>query len=574
VKSKIWYFATFVALASVWISAAAQASEVRAWLDRNNMQMGETVTLNVEVSGDVGASQPDFGALRQDFDLLGTQSSSSMNIINGQTTSKRLWAVGLEPKHAGALVIPALDIAGQHTQALTLTVAQGAAGGSRTGDDVFIEVTAEPRAPYVQQEVRFTVKLYFALNLSDGSLDDPQADGLLARKLGQDANYSADVGGKRYRVLERHYSLVAEKSGSLALPVIAFRGHAIDPGDINSFFSRGHVIGARSEAITLDVRPRPATSGTDAWLPARSVSLTADGIDTTTVARVGEPLTFTLHLKAQGLGFEQLPELKLPKIDGADVYPDKANTQNRDDGEWLYGERERKFAIVPNRAGALTLPAITLGWWDTAHDRAETAELPSTIVNVEAVTAIASAPPVTQPTKGSAGNNFPVPATAITASSLTADRDAETSMWRTLAFFALALWVATLLGWIVWLLAQRRRERVMSPTAPVDTTSASARSAFRQACKQNDWPAAARAVLTWARSTKSDIRNLGDLARSLGDSAQIAVIGELDRACYGSGIEAGLGDRLATAFRNGPVFSRSATSVSSSSLPPLYPSDR
>src|SRR6185503_12073949 len=42
----------------------AHAAQVRAWLDRNSMQLGETVTLNVEVSDNAGAAQPDFNALQ------------------------------------------------------------------------------------------------------------------------------------------------------------------------------------------------------------------------------------------------------------------------------------------------------------------------------------------------------------------------------------------------------------------------------------------------------------------------------------------------------------------------------
>ena len=108
-----------------------------------------------------------------------------------------------------------------------------AGAGGKTGDDVYIEAAVEPRAPYVQQQVSLTVKLYFAVNLTDGSLDEPQVDGLVVRKLGQDANYAADVGGRRYRVLERHYALLPEKSGAVSLPPIAFRGHAMDVNRIS-----------------------------------------------------------------------------------------------------------------------------------------------------------------------------------------------------------------------------------------------------------------------------------------------------------------------------------------------------
>ncbi len=572
--------AALCAFAALWICAIAQAADVRAWLDRNTMQMGETVTLNVEVSGDNGAAKPDFSALAQDFNLLGTQSSTSLNIVNGQSTSKLLWAIGLEPKHAGTLTIPALDVAGQKTQALTLNVQAATAGsGGKAGDDIYIETTVEPRAPYVQQEVRLTVKLYYALNLTDGTLDDPQADGLVVHKLGQDSNYVADVNGRRYRVLERHYVLLPEKSGTLTLPAIGFRGHAMDAGDINSFFNRGRSVAAQSDAVTLDVRPRPAASGNDAWLPAQSVTLSADGIDATTSARVGDPLTLTLHLKAQGLGFEQLPELKLPKIEGADVYPDKATTQNRDDGEWVYGERERKFAIVPNQAGPLTLAAISVTWWDTAHDRAETAEVPALTLNVAP-----AADSAVTPVPGNAANaanganaaNSTNAAAAREESALAppslAGQDEELHLWRTLAFFALTLWILTLAAWIAWLLARRRREPSPSLPSPADTGMTDARAAFRAAVAHADWPASARALLAWARHTRPALRNLGELVRVLNDPAQIAAIGELERACYGVGADAGFADRLAAAFRGSLGLAPDHTTAdSASALPALYP---
>jgi hypothetical protein len=573
VKRRWWS----LAIASLCVCAAANAADVRAWLDRNSMQMGETVTLNVEVSGDNGAAKPDFSSLAQDFSLLGTQSSTSMNIVNGQTSSKLLWAIGLEPKHAGTLTIPALDIAGQHTQPLNLSVQPAAAGtGGKSGDDVFIDAAIEPRTPYVQQQLRLTVKLYFALNLTDGSLDEPQADGLVVRKLGQDSNYAADVAGRRYRVLERHYALLPEKSGTLSVPPIGFRGHAVDPGDINSFFSRGRSVAARSDAIPLDVRPRPQASGTDAWLPARSASLTIDGVDAATIAKVGEPLTLTLHLKAQGLGFEQLPELKLPPIEGADVYPDKTTTQNRDDGEWLFGERERKFAIVPNRPGPLILPSISVDWWNTAQDRAETAQVPERILNVQPGIVAATKPESAIEPKVSSGTSAQTAAAPSTAAgeSVFADQGAQGERWRRVALFALALWVLTLAAWIYWLLAQRRREHTVLPTAAsVDTTRAGAQSAFSDACRRADWPATARAVLAWARATKPGLRNLGELARALGDTEQVAALGELECVCYGRGASPGLDNRLATAFVNGPHFAAIIDEPTGKDhLPKLYPS--
>lgn len=571
--------ALLIAAFACVLCGTLHAAEVRAWLDRNSMQLGETVTLNVEVSGDTRVPQPDFSALSQDFDLLGTQSSSSMNIVNGQTSTKLLWAVGLQPKRAGTLTIPALDVAGQKTSALTLNVQQGAASSSaKAGDDVYIEVSADPRAPYVQQQIRLTVKLYFALNFSDGGLEDPQGDGLVVHKLGQDTYYAADVGGRRYRVWERRYAVVPEKSGNLTVPSIAFRGHAIDPADVNSFFSRGRAVTARSEAISFDVRPRPAASGTEAWLPARSITLTADGIADHASARVGEPLTLTLHLRAQGLGFEQLPDLKLPKVDGADIYPDKSSTQNHDDGEWLYGERERKFAIVPNRPGPLVLPAVSLGWWDTAHDRAANAEAPSLTLDVQPVagtpTGSASAinpastptPPVQQETK-----------TGRTGSVAEASAgDPQAARWRTIAIAALLLWVVTVLAGGGWWLARRRRGQALTPAPSANGASQSAlRAAFLSAARQADWPGSARALLAWARHSKPQVRNLGELAQLISDSSQAAAVRALDRACYGGGDERGnLAVRIAESFSGSLALASDQHARQDGVVPPLYPAHR
>lgn len=574
-NSRFRRFATLCAFATLWICAAAQAASVRAWLDRNQMQLGETVTLNVQVEGDMQAQAPDFSALSADFGMTGTQSSSSMNIVNGKSSSSMLWAVGLSPKRAGTFTIPALSVDGQRTQPLTLVVAAPSAAATQPGGDVFVEAQADPLSPYVQQQVLLTVKLYFAVNLVDGNLDDPRVKGAVVRKLGQDSHYRAQVGSRSYNVVERHYALTPESNGAMTLEPIVFRGHAADANGGGFFFNQGRAIGAQSPAIVLNVRPRPAASGTDTWLPARSMSLTATGIDATTHAQVGEPLTLTLRLEAQGLGFEQLPKLELPKIDGADIYPDKPVTQDKDDGQWLYGVRERKFAIVPNRAGPLSLPPISVTWWDTAHDNAQTAQLPAITLNVLPAVANATptAPSQTQPAPTS---QSPAPAAMNSAPAPIVADTAELRLWRSLAFVALALWMATLIAWIVWLVAQRRKQPPATPSSREPQDSPRVRRAFADACKREDANATARALLAWARLTRPELRNLGELRQAVSDSGQAIAIADLERAAYGAGKsgEVSFTD-LARLFAHGPaVGARMGRGEPASPLPELYPSYR
>ncbi len=554
----------FVLAGLLWSIGASAA--VRAWLDRDSMQLGETVTLNVE-SDDSTAAEPDFGALLGDFKSLGTQSSRQISMTNGSTVAKTVWAVGLEPKHAGTLTIPALTIGGETTNALNLTVLQAPAGAQgKPGDSLFIEVSADPLSPYVQQQVRYTVKLYFSVNLTDGSLDEPAASSAVVKKLGRDKQYIATVNGERYHVLERNYALTPEQSGSLEMPQLNFRGSAVDNSDPTGFFQRGRTITARSDAVRLEVRPKPADWGTSAWLPAISLSLT-DESELPAEIKVGEPLTRTIKLAAQGLGFEQLPEMEIKAPAGAEVYPDKPDTRTRDDGSWLYGERTRKFAIVPTRPGTLTLPAVEVQWWNTTKDQIETATLPERTVNVTgaAVTSATTTPAAPASTSVQPQADSVAAATSVVYP--TSSNASESRFWRWTSLLLGVLWLLTLALW--W---RSRNTFPVSQSVHAQPPQAPGRSLFLRACSMGDLAGAERALVSWARSEKAGVRNLGELSAALDDAGQRDALDDLKRMRYAGTNSEGLSARLTRAFRSGFSWTKPAlASVEKSVLPPLYP---
>ncbi|MBL8298020.1 MAG: protein BatD [Rhodanobacteraceae bacterium] len=521
------------------------AATVRAWLDRDSLQLGETVTLNVET--DESASEPDFSALEADFELLGRSSSSSVSIVNGRTTSTLLWAVGLRPKREGKYTIPALAIGNAKTQPISVTVgAAPVVDAAHPGDDLFLEVTADPPSAYVQQQIRVTVKFFYAINLTDGAVEELALPDVLVQKLGQDRSYDADRSGRRYRVMERRYAMTAQKSGALQLPALNFRGMALGGNDPNAlFYGRGRAVSTRSEPIAIEIRPRPADSGSGPWLPAQSLQLAFDS-ESQLQGRVGEPLTITLSTMAQGLGFEQLPELDLPAISGAEVYPDKSLTRSRENAGWVVGERTRKFAIVPKQAGTLRIPAVSLAWWDTASDRAATARSAEITIEVAAA-ATAAAPAVAAPV-GS------VPAMAASV---------DSPFWKIIALSSISLWILT-----VALLLWRRSPRAAK--APAALAFSPTRRSFEQALASGDAAAAARRLLAWARSEGLPAAHLGELAAQLNSAAQREAITQLQAVLYAARPAASPA-RLAAAFASG--FARAPRSVANddgSVLPPLW----
>lgn len=541
----------------LWPVFALADDSARAWLDRDSMQLGETVTLNIEVDASM-ASQPDFSVLKADFNLLGTQSSRSINMRNGSTESKTVWAVGLEPKHAGQLQIPSFTIGSAVTRPLSLQVSEASADArGQPGDEIYVEASADPLLPYVQQQVLLTVKLFYAVNLTEGTLADLQIDGAVVTKLGRDKQYAASVGGRRYQVLERDYAVIPERSGSIDIGPIAFRGSVPDDSDPIGFFNRGRQVRAQSEPLHLSVRAQPDAWGNSTWLPAQSLKL-IEANPVPAQVQMGEPLTRTITLRAQGLGFEQLPELEMPPIEGAEVYPDKAETQTRNDGHWLYGERTRKFAVVPSKPGKLVLPALKLSWWDTSKDQMAVAELPAQVVEViGAATASTAAPTGATP--------MPEHATEPAHIVYPGAGEDTSRIWRWLALAFAALWLLTLALW--W------RSRRAHPVAQSSALPASlpGRDAFRRACSIGDLVGAERALIAWARAERADVRNLGELIARLEDPDQREVLDTLQRQRYAGATAEGLGARLTRAFRRGLTWTPPAATPTREALPPLYP---
>ena len=224
---------------------AAQA-ETRAWLDRDRIVLGESATLNVETD-QATVSAPSYDALRGDFRLSGHSSRRSLERRNGRTVSRSLFAVALEPRRAGVIGIPALSVDGERTSPITLTVLppDAAAAPARAGETVFIETEVDDTAPYVQQSVGVVVRLHHAVPLVSGELDVQAPDGATLRRVGEDVQYTRELAGRRYSVLERRFLLIPERSGPLVLPGAVFEGRGIG-GFFDDLFGDG--VGDRLQA--------------------------------------------------------------------------------------------------------------------------------------------------------------------------------------------------------------------------------------------------------------------------------------------------------------------------------------
>lgn len=559
-RSNILVLVALSLLFAGWMPCAAAAS--RAWLDRSEVALGDSVTLNIET--DASAAAPDLSPLRADFDIRDQSSSRQVQMVNGAMSARSLFGVVLTPRHSGELTIPALRLGSDSTAPLRLSVAAAAAApaATRRGDEVvFLETEVDDARPYVQQSVGVVLRLYFATQLASGELDLPTPSGASLQRVGDDANSVREIGGRRYNVVERRFLLVPERSGELVLPPARFDGRAVG-GFFDDYFGRGSGrLSAASAPRTLQVQPQP-DGAPQPWLPLRSLQLRYTA--TPQQARTGEAATLVVEATAQGATQAQFPELPVPSVPGAQVFAEPARAEEHFDGDTPRLKLTRRYSIVPSRPGHLVVPGMQVTWWDVASATARNARLPDLTLDV-AAGAGGDPPASATPALPAADEVQDAPAAAGNGLALPAATRAPT-LWIALAAVFALLWLATL----AWALSRGRRGHAaaVAPAAPdaVPVRSRHGVGELRRAIDAGGLDEVARLLCEMA-----GVADLDALQSRLADPAQRAAVASMQRARWGGdGDIAAVRSQLREAFRQGPRFEMQAPPPADA-LPPLYP---
>ncbi len=551
---------------------------ISASLDNSQIAAGDTVQLTLEHDGRT-SGQPDLTPLQSDFDILGTSSSTSVEIVNGSASEKSEIILTLSPKVIGRITIPPLSWGGERSQPLSLIVTGPGAGSQERGAAassaarVFIETSAAPQQPYVQAAVQLTVRLYAAETLYHADLELPESSDVITKQVGSDETSEVERNGRSYQVVTRHYLLFPLHSGKITLqgPVLdaqvavhspqspfgsdPFFGGGFFGGPAFGMLRTARPVRLHGGPITLAVRARPAGAVGSYWLPARDVQLTASWSPARLSAQTGDPVTLDLNLRATGLAAAQLPDLstmlRLPA--GLKAYPDQAKLDDTLRDGALVGTRDQTIALMADSPGRYTIPALTVTWWDTQANQARFAKLPARTLTILAApggtsAATASAPPAfspapqtrTRPTATPARHNPPIAAAQKPALGRSAPG------WEWISIGLAVVWLATLAGW-VWSRRSRsgqpRSRPGHSPSAagpgPAQSRPADAskeRAAFRTACQANDARAARGHLLAWARAQwGTPPGGANGIATRIGDPNVAELLRDLDRACYANG---------------------------------------
>jgi len=200
---KVFLFTLTLCLPS--LESWAAVTEVTATVDKNPIMQDESFILQVTANDDVSADAFDPSVLLKDFVVGRTSTSRQTQIINFDTTRTTRWQTVLIPREIGRFTIPPFDIKGVTTDPVTVEVLPVSQSKSAQGQDIFISTEMSQEEVYLQQQVKYLVKLHIAVDLQRGSLSAPVVENAEIEQVGQDKEYSDIVNGKRYRIIERTF---------------------------------------------------------------------------------------------------------------------------------------------------------------------------------------------------------------------------------------------------------------------------------------------------------------------------------------------------------------------------------
>ncbi|MEN8142248.1 MAG: BatD family protein [Thermodesulfobacteriota bacterium] len=524
-------------LVAVW-ATAGHAAEVTVGLDRSQIALDETVTLSIAREGGNAFPSVDLRPLEKDFWIRSRNKSSSSFIVNGSLSSTFNLDVILAPKRAGSLSIPPLLVGTDKTRPLKVKVVTHAQPKTNAvGAPIFIETEVDSNSVFVQAQVLFTLRIFWAVDANITEPADPVLVNAPLERAG-DATYTKDIDGRTHRVFERKYAIFPQQSGILEIPQIIIQvtipTRPRQRSIYDMFGNRGKQIKLRSEATRVTVREIPAAYPAGAtWLPTAALELNEEWSVSPEELQVGESVTINIGLKGGGLLGTQLPPVELPDAAGVKLYQGKAEVENVTSDAGITGIRQESIALIPTRAGTVELPAVRIPWWNKGRNRIEYAEIPARSLKIKAAESAETAGSEIPP---GAGQLLHTESEVVESVSNISSR--QVNLLIGLCFILSLIWLATL-----FMLVRTRRQLSAlkvgeeQEEAARKTTERAAFKKLGRACRANDPGRARAALLAWGQAFRPEtgIMTGVELINLYPDSGLAALVGEIDNILYNQG---------------------------------------
>jgi len=376
-------------------TASAKKPQINLQADRTAVRVGEAITLSVTVEGALRARPQLLGAVN--FQVVGTSSSSSFNMINGVVSRSVTHHIQLRAVRSGKArlraeveargktwrsnALPVTVISRQTTQPPTRAPATAPPKKNGKREPIFILPRITPRSPVVgsQTTVEFYLYVREGFTVKDLDLAElPEFTGFVAYEMNTSTRVNftlQSLDGENYQVaLIKRWALFPVGGGdatvgSFALDVTVprrSRRDRMDPfGDFELFFGGGQKVRAASDPFAVTVRPLPSEGRpADFTAGVGSYELSAE-LDKTQV-EVGQPVQLRLVVSGDG-NVDTIPRPQIEIDERLRVYSEQDKPQVVAGFDTVSGEKTFEMVLIATEPGEYEIPEIRVPFYDPSQ---------------------------------------------------------------------------------------------------------------------------------------------------------------------------------------------------------------
>ena len=551
----------------ILIFAGSQVwGEVTAWVNKNPVLVGNMFQLHIEAKNVDDAEEPDLSSI-QGLQVLNRSVQNQTSIMGTSVSRTVSWTYILIAHSAGNYLIPALQVGNEQTSPISLEAIVSTLNPQQKL--VRLEVDVTPKKVYPQQQVLVRLRISRGDQLENESITPFELAGAQVEKLSQRSHQTVK-NGKKQEITEIVYAVLPEKSGTIVIPQVRYHGEVMQGGITqrnfgNLFQKRGRRIFSTSEQQTVEVKPMP--SGFKGWwLPADKLVIEEMWQPDPPLFRVGEPVTRTVAIFANGAFGNQIPEISFVYPAAIKGYADQPVIETEKTSEGLKGMRKEKWALIPNQAGKTKLPGISVSWWDVSRDELRTAVIPSKIINVLPV-------PGSQPQNTALETPVPQKNKTETAVLQEPQRAEKSFPWKNAAIGFALLWGLTMLLWFV-----NRNKKIASTIKKEENfiqdqqnTIRETRKNVEKAFRSGDPGTVQTALLKWGNSVwvNDPPQGLEQIVERMPELKN--GINALNSVLYGKHQNGNSLEELHTDFRRISLSDKKSNNNKYTKLKPMYP---
>ncbi len=340
---------------------------IEAMIDRNDATLEDQLFLTIVVQGSQEAQPklPDLSAFR----VTSAGTSRQIQYINGVSSISVSYNFRLIPIQAGTWEIGAasVEIDGKEYSSKPFKIRIREAGAEPAAQrDIFVTARVSDSSPYVGQQVIYTWRLYRRVRIVEPQIESLDFPGFLVEDLGEVNEYKTNHQGRQFLVTEFNKALFAQETGTLTLPPSRLAVNLVVQDSqrrgFGSFFGRQRTKARvlSTQPIELQVRPLPAS-------PANFSGLIGDFNIRSQLSRaelkVGESTTLKVIISGSG-NAQMIGQPAIPELSGFKIYDNQPTTKLNRENSGVSGRKTYIKDLVPLAAGELSVPALTLTYFD------------------------------------------------------------------------------------------------------------------------------------------------------------------------------------------------------------------